>query len=281
MEELEGMVAARTQELAKSLSLLNATLESTADGILVLDLSGKISSFNAKFAAMWRFPAELLKRRDAAEIVPYVSGQLKDPEEFLQQIKKSQSDPEAETFESFECKDGRILERYSLPRRIDNKCVGVVVNWRDVTERKRAEEALQQERNLLRTLIDHIPDYIYVRDLSNRFVVANESFARLMGVAGPSALIGKRDADFYPPEMAANFDKIDQEVFAGRAILNRERVLLFPNGQELAILNTKVPFKNDKGEVIGLIGVGRDITERKRAGSRVEPRTEFVADAAG
>ena len=245
MEDLEGIVAARTQELGKSLSLLNATLESTADGILALDLTGKISSFNAKFATMWRFPVELLQRRDNAEMLPCVSGQLKDPEKFLQQIKKSQSDPEAETFESFECKDGRIFERYSLPRRIDNKCVGVVVNWRDVTERKRAEEALQQERNLLRTLIDHIPDYIYVRDFSNHFVVANESFARLMGVPRPSALIGKRDDDFYPPEVAASFDKIDQEVFAGRLILNQERVLIFPNGQELAVLNTKVPFKND------------------------------------
>ena len=130
-------------------------------------------------------------------------------------------------------------------------------------ERKQTEAALQQERNLLRTLIDHIPDYIYVRDLSNRFVVANESFARLMGVAGPSALIGKRDADFYPPSTAADYDKIDQEVFAGCPHFNRECVLLFPNGQELVTLNTKVPFKNDLGEVMGLIGVGRDITERK------------------
>ena len=142
--------------------------------------------------------------------------------------------------------------------------IGLVGCARFITERKRAEEALQREHNLLRTLIDQLPDYIYVRDFSNRFVVANESFARLMGVAGPSALIGKRDADFYPQEMAADFDKIDRAVFAGSPHFNQERVLRFPSGQELVTLNTKVPFKNDKGEVIGLIGVGRDITEIKR-----------------
>ena len=119
--------------------------------------------------------------------------------------------------------------------------------------------------NLLRTLIDHIPDNIFVRDLSNRFVEANESFARLMGVAGPSDLIGKRDADFILPEVAADFDEVDQGGFCGHPVINRERALRFPNGQELVFLNTKVPFKNDKGEVVGLIGVSRDITERKRA----------------
>ena len=82
----------------------------------------------------------------------------------------------------------------------DGTVVGTQGIQFDITERKLAEEALQQERNLLRTLIDHIPDYIYVRDISNRFIVANKSFARLMGVPRRAALIGKRDADFYPPE---------------------------------------------------------------------------------
>ena len=141
----------------------------------------------------------------------------------------------------------------------------LVVITRDITRRKREAEALQQERNLLRTLIDNIPDKIYVRDISNRFILANASFARLMGVAGPAALIGKKDADFYPAEMASDFDSIDQRVFAGHESLSEERLLHFPNGQELVMLTTKVPFRNEKGEVIGLIGVGHDITEHKRA----------------
>ena len=91
-----------------------------------------------------------------------------------------------------------------------------------------------------------------------------------MGVAKPSDLIGKMDADFYPPEVAADYGKVDQGVFAGQPVINRERALRFPNGQELVFLNTKVPFKNDKGEVVGLIGVSRDITERKQAEAALE-----------
>jgi PAS domain S-box-containing protein len=148
MDELESRVAERTKELATSLSLLNATLESTTDGVLAMDLTGKITSFNAKFAAMWQFPAELLKRRDGAETVPYACRQVKDPEKFLEQIKRSQSEPEVETFSLVECKDGRIFERYSQPQRIDNKCVGVVVNWRDITERRKLEEQLRQSQKM-------------------------------------------------------------------------------------------------------------------------------------
>jgi two-component system, cell cycle sensor histidine kinase and response regulator CckA len=145
----------------------------------------------------------------------------------------------------------------------------------DITEQILAKEALKQERNLLRTLIDHIPDSIYVRNLSNRFVEANESFARLMEVDTPADLIGKNDADFYPPELAAEFDRMDRMVLAGHPVINEERALHFPNGKELVILSSKVPLKNDKGEVVGLIGVGRDITEHKRAEERVADALNF------
>ncbi|MFA5193077.1 MAG: PAS domain S-box protein, partial [Verrucomicrobiia bacterium] len=96
------------------------------------------------------------------------------------------------------------------------KIVEIYGTLQDITERKRAEEAMERERNLLRTLIDNIPDAIYVRDTANRFVLANETVAKRMGIASPADLIGKTDADFYPPEQAAHFAALDREVFAGR-----------------------------------------------------------------
>jgi PAS domain S-box-containing protein len=101
---------------------------------------------------------------------------------------------------------------------------------RDLTARKQAETALEQERNLLRTLIDHIPDMIYVRDKANRFLTANQSFARRMGLATAADLIGKTDADFYPAELAAQYAANDQKIFASGELLHRDCVIPFPNG---------------------------------------------------
>ncbi|HEY5232490.1 MAG TPA: PAS domain-containing protein [Verrucomicrobiae bacterium] len=266
MEELEGMVAERTGELQWKTAFLEAQSNSTIDGVLVVNEQGKKIFQNQRTVELFKIPQAVADGSDDAAQVRCVADKIKNPEQFVEQVRHLYSHPDEISRDEVELKDGTILDRYSAPViGRDGKYYGRIWTFRDVTERKRTEEALQQERNLLRTLIDSIPDYIYVRDLSNRFILANESFARLMGVPRPSALIGKRDADFYPTSTAADFDKIDQDVFAGRPFFNRERVMLFPNGQELATLNTKVPFKNDKGEVIGLIGVGRDITERKQA----------------
>lgn len=149
------------------------------------------------------------------------------------------------------------------------KAVEIYGTFQDITERKRAEEALEHERNLLRTLIDNIPDAIYVRDTANRFVLANETVARRMGVASPADLIGKTDADFYPAEKAAHFAAADRKVLAGRALVNFEEDVVHLDGKRRFILGTKVPLKNAQGEVTALIGIGRDITERKRTEEQI------------
>jgi len=137
MEDLESRVAERTSELGKSLSLLNATLESTTDGIVVVDLSGKIISYNTRFAATWQFPAGMLARRDAAETRAYSASQIKDPAMFIRLLKELQASPETEFHDVIELKDGRTFERYVFPQRINGNCVGTVINWRDITGRKR------------------------------------------------------------------------------------------------------------------------------------------------
>ncbi|MBI5818190.1 MAG: PAS domain S-box protein [Verrucomicrobia bacterium] len=149
------------------------------------------------------------------------------------------------------------------------KAVEIYGTFQDITERKRAEEALERERNLLRTLIDNIPDAIYVRDTANRFVLANETVARRMGVASPADLIGKTDADFYPAEQAAHFAAVDRKVLAGRALVNFEEDVVHLDGKRRFILGTKVPLKNAQGEVTALVGIGRDITERKRTEEQI------------
>jgi PAS domain S-box-containing protein len=136
---------------------------------------------------------------------------------------------------------------------------------RDITTRKRAEDALQRERTLLRTLIDNLPDYIYVKDVQGRFVAANLATARIMGASSPEELLGKTDHDFYPPELAAEYRADEQRLLrSGEPLLNKDEPHRDSDGNSRTILTTKVPLKDSQGKVVGLVGISRDITERKQ-----------------
>ncbi|MEI8289164.1 MAG: PAS domain-containing protein [Verrucomicrobiota bacterium] len=143
-------------------------------------------------------------------------------------------------------------------------------------EQQRAETALENERNLLRTLIDNIPDSVYVRDLTNHYVLANKTLARRMGVANPAEVIGKTDADFFDANHAANGTLVDNEVFAGKFYLNFEQTHQFPDGKQRTILANKVPLLDARGVVTGLVGIGRDITERKLADEKIREQAELL-----
>src|SRR5437667_1119617 len=127
------------RDLRETLSLLNATFESTADGILVVDLAGRIVSCNRTFAELWRIPDSILEAKDHAQTIAFVLEQLADPQAFLNKVRDLYARPDASSFDVLTFKDGRIFERLSQPQRIGDKSVGRVWSFRDVTEAKRAE----------------------------------------------------------------------------------------------------------------------------------------------
>src|SRR3954464_5284771 len=135
---------------------------------------------------------------------------------------------------------------------------------------------LARDRQILRTVIDSIPDFIYAKDRECRFLVANAAVARQMGTE-PEGLVGKTDFDFYAADLAHQFFDDEQAVLkSGQPLINRAERGLFTEGHEQAILTTKVPFRDSKDTVIGVIGIGRDITERVRA----EEQTRLAREAA-
>jgi diguanylate cyclase (GGDEF)-like protein/PAS domain S-box-containing protein len=139
------------RELEESLSLQRATLESTADGILVVDRTGRMVSFNQRFKEIWRIPQEILDRGDDDSALAFVSSQLVEPETFVEKVDQLYRRPEAESHDMLQFKDGRVMERYSRPQRgLDGEIHGRVWSFRDVTERERIQERL-------RHLADHDP----------------------------------------------------------------------------------------------------------------------------
>jgi PAS domain S-box-containing protein len=138
-------------------SLLAATLESTADGILVVDLEGRIVSANRRFVEMWGIPDEVMAAGDDDLALSFVLDKLADPEAFLAKVRELYADPGAESFDEVAFLDGRVTERYSRPQRLDDTVVGRVWSFRDVTEQRRVESEY-------RSLVDRLPAVVYVAE---------------------------------------------------------------------------------------------------------------------
>jgi PAS domain S-box-containing protein len=143
-ETLELRVTERTQELARSLSLLNATLDSTADGIVAIDLASEVTCANAKFRTMWNLPAELLERGKRDEMIAFMAQAARETDKFLNRAREIVAQPEQESFDVLELADGRVFERYVHTQRIDGRTVGRVINFRDITARQRAAQELAE-----------------------------------------------------------------------------------------------------------------------------------------
>lgn len=172
-----------SDELRQAMSLLNATLESTADGILVVSPEGRIAGSNERFGAMWGIPALLLGSGDDGEVMGFVLEQLVDPGAFVEKVEELYADPTAESHDTLEFRDGRTFERYSKPQLVDGRVEGRVWSFRDATPRRVAEN---QTRQALAELAEQTEELrtLAFRDsltgLANRFRFQNRLAAALV-----------------------------------------------------------------------------------------------------
>lgn len=157
----------------------------------------------------------------------------------------------------------------------------------DITARKQAEEAAGHNNRLLRTIIDLLPDSIYVKDLERRKTLTNRTDLRYMGLQDEKEALGKRDEEIFPPDIAARFRTLEERVLESASSLLSQEEWLMLDGRDICLLTSKMPLRNEAGEVVGLVGIGRDITELKQAQlaleemnhsleARVEERTQAL-----
>ncbi len=250
------------QELQQSFSLLQATLESTADGILVVDNIGVITNYNAQFVKMWNIPENIMAEGKDREVINFVLAQLKSPKDFVKKVNILYSHPEDESFDVLEFKDGRIFERYSRPQRIGGRPVGRVWSFRDITQRKIAEEQLQESEERYRRLVEYSPNAIAVHR-EGKFVYVNPAAIKLIGATDESQLIGLPIMNIIHPD---DIEIVRQRVVLGmterKALPPLEEKFIRLDGLIIEVEVTSLPiiFQGKPATQV----VVRDITDQKK-----------------
>ncbi len=201
----------------------------------------------------------------------------------IEQRMMESGEPIIGLIESRQLEDGQTIWTWTtkVPMRDDSgQIVGLVGISREISDLMRAQESLQRERNLLRTLIDNIPDAIYVKDTASRKTVANLADVHNMGLQSEAEALGKDDFELFSKELAEGFVADDQTVIqTGQPVINREEYVIDKQGQKRWLVTSKLPLRDEKGQTIGLVGVSHDITEQKKAEAEREKLIAQLQDA--
>ena len=233
------------RELRETFSLLNATLESTADGVLVVSTDRRITSFNGQFAEMWKLPTRLIAARDDVRLIEFVAEQLVDADAFTTRVDELYAHPESESSDTLEFNDGRVFHRHSKPQFVSGAIVGRVWSFSDITEQKRLENDLAHlafhdaltglaNRALFQ---DRVNQAIARAERSNRLVAV--MFLDLDNFKTINDSLGHAAGDELLKAVGANLI----------TILRRADTAARLGGDEFAILVEDI---SSRGEVIGL-----------------------------
>ncbi|MCP4786704.1 MAG: PAS domain-containing protein [Fuerstiella sp.] len=261
------------QSLAESQAVFHSLVESLPLNVVHKDLEGRIVFGNRRYCDTLNQPLDQLLGKTDFDLFP---------EELATKYRLD----DQQVLESGE--DCRVVEQHRMPNGeliyvevmkgsvfdASGAVSGVQCIFWDVTDRVRAEKDLQRERDLLRTLMDNIPDLVFVKNRSGNFLTVNAALLNIMNVDSLDDVIGKDDRDFWSPELAEHYRSDDRQVMeSGEALIDREEQIGEANHSETWLLTTKVPVHDPNGNVTGLVGIGRNITKRKLAEQQIQRQT--------
>ncbi len=241
-------------------------IDGLPDSMFIKDRQSRILVGNLAHARMWGVTGqdEVIGKTDFDIFPPELAGQYFKDEQSLMQ--SGQPLNHGEMVINPQTGEKRWWQTTKIPIR-DKRgiVVGLMGISRDITELKRAEETLARERLLLRTLIDNLPDAIYAKDAAGRKILANPADLKNYHCQTEAEAIGKTDFDLFPRDIAEKFYAADQRVMQGEPVINREEYVLDQAGGKRWLLTSKLPLRDHDEKIVGLVGIGRDITEHKRA----------------
>ncbi|MDW7680088.1 MAG: PAS domain S-box protein, partial [bacterium] len=266
------------EALRESEQRYRAVIETTTNGICIADQDEVITFVNQGFANMLGYTVDELLGKNFTELT--LTEELIKLKEQTQKRKKGEhSNYETQLIQ----KDGAL--RYMLISAApltdaDGSFKGSMGVFTDITDRKLMEQAIEQERNLLRLLMDSVPDAIYFKDQQSRFTRINKAQAKNLGLKNPDDAIGKHDRDFFGGEHvpAAANDEL-QIIKTGKPLINKIEEIKRDNGWRKWVSATKVPIRNSNQEVIGLVGISRDVTEMKTIQQELESKNKELDQA--
>lgn len=291
-------------ELEQSLSLLCATLESTTDGIIVVDLVGKVRSFNQKLIEMWCIPESLIFSRDDEQTLAFALAPLKNAQKFLSLVTELSEQPDLHSYDLLELNDGRIFEYYSQPQRLKEKIIGRVWSFRDVTKRYLAESALQQAKAELeirvqertasledaiaqlqseiaerqrtedqlrrseerfRNIVETSSDWVWETDKNYLYTYSSPQVYNILGYK-PEQVIGKTPFDLMTAQEAWRVGNLFSFITENQQpFKNIETTKIHQAGHPVILERSAVPIFDGDGKFCGYRGIDREITERKQA----------------
>jgi PAS domain S-box-containing protein len=262
------------EDREEALSLLQATIEATADGILVVDNAGRIVSYNRKFVEMWGIPDSILASRDDNEAIAFVLDQLRDPERFVRKIRELYDRPEAQSYDWLEFKDGRLFERYSHPQKIDGKTVGRVWSFHDVTRLRLMEDTLRRQARAF----EHISDGVVLMDLEGRIVDWNPGAEKMFGYS-KAEMVGKTPAALGTAEGEKDITRTMLQGMRSQGRWTGEVPFLRKDGTRGVCDTVVVPLSDEFGRTLAALSVSRDVTDRKKLEQHLRESNGVRGDA--
>lgn len=250
------------QQKKKIISLLQATLESTKDAILVVDLNNTWVLHNQQFLKLWNIPNEIIDSKDDGIALAYVLDQLEEAETFLEKVYSLYSAPEMNSCDILNFKNGKIIERYSIPQRVDGKVIGRVWSFRDITDHEFAKQCIKNESEKNLALLHNASDGIHILDTNGNIIEVSDSFCNMLGYSRNEIIgmnISQLDEKFTREELVQVLKDQFTNSFRSQFETRHRR----KNGTSFPVEISNFPLKLDNKAV--LFNSSRDITDRKLA----------------